>query len=217
EERKMRKRCKNKNVDSAHMERLRIKFVEQAKKYFGVPYAKKYWSADSKYCSPEYNSPIFLDCCGLVRQVLRDLKKEFRFKIGPWNQAYMFDTLPIIIDKEEDMRPGDLVFMSGLYTNKKNKKQRHNMTHVEIWYGDGPKTIGSRWNNGKVQIFDSYRFQAKSFHSEEYYFRSIDTWLRGICKSFCPQHPWRRSKHKPGKKSIFKPDDDELIEEDEKA
>lgn len=56
------------------------------------------------------------------------------------------------------------------------------MTHVEIWLGEGEKTIGARWNNGKVQVFDSYKFSPKSFTNEQYYFRSIDTWLRGICK-----------------------------------
>lgn len=61
------------------------------------------------------------------------------------------------------------------------KKQRHNMTHVEIWAGEGNKTIGARWNNGKVQLFDHYKFVAKSYHSETYHFRSIDTWLKGIC------------------------------------
>jgi len=62
------------------------------------------------------------------------------------------------------------------------KKQRHNMTHVEIWAGEGEKTIGARWNNGKVTLFDSYKFLAKSYHSETYHFKSIDTWLQGICK-----------------------------------
>lgn len=38
---------------------------------------------------PEYDAPLFLDCCGLIRKVLRDLKEEFAFDIGPWNQAYM--------------------------------------------------------------------------------------------------------------------------------
>lgn len=56
------------------------------------------------------------------------------------------------------------------------------MTHVEIMLGEGEKTIGARWNNGKVQIFNSYKFEAMSFHSPTYYFKSIDTWLLGICR-----------------------------------
>ena len=37
----------------------------------------------------------------------------------------------------------------------------------------------------------------------QYHFKSIDTWLKGICKSHCPEHAWKRSKYQPGKKSIF--------------
>lgn len=182
------------------MQQLRVKFINQAKKYFGCPYARKYWPKDSE----EYNSKLFLDCCGLVRQVLRDLASDFGFIIGPWNQAYMFDTLPITVESEEQMKPGDLVFMSGTYVNPNARNQKHFMTHVEIWLGDGPKTIGARWNNGKVQIFDHYKFEAKSFTNTVYYFKSIDTWLKGICKSYCPEHKWKRSKFKPGKKSVFR-------------
>ena len=58
------------------------------------------------------------------------------------------------------------------------------MTHVEIWAGNGPKTIGSRWNNGKVQIWDHYKFTAKSYYDETYHFKSIDTWLMGICERY---------------------------------
>ena len=42
---------------------LRAKFVETAKKYFGVPYAKRYHQPGDEH----YDSPIFLDCCALVR------------------------------------------------------------------------------------------------------------------------------------------------------
>ena len=73
------------------------------------------------YSDPEYSSKIFLDCCGLTRRVMRDLQKDFGFRIGPWNQAYQHDTLPIVIDKEEDMKPGDLVFISAIYHNLKSK------------------------------------------------------------------------------------------------
>ena len=68
----------------------------------------------------EYHSPIFLDCCGLVRRVMRDLRHDFGFRLGPWNQSYMFDTLPINVAREEDMKPGDLVFISAIYNNPKS-------------------------------------------------------------------------------------------------
>jgi len=69
-----------------------------------------------------------LDCCGLVRRVVRDLQKDFGFRIGPWNQAYMFDTLPIVVENESDMLPGDLVFISGRYFNVKSK----NIVSIEL-------------------------------------------------------------------------------------
>ena len=70
---------------------LRERFIALAHHYIGVPYAQKYWKPES----PEYNAPLFLDCCGLVRKILRDMAHDLNFIIGPWNQAYLFDTLPV--------------------------------------------------------------------------------------------------------------------------
>jgi len=67
---------------------LRTKFIEQSRKYFGVPYHIKYKDAEA----PE--APLYLDCCGLVRQVVRDLVDDFGFLIAKWNQAYQCDMLP---------------------------------------------------------------------------------------------------------------------------
>ena len=66
------------------------------------------------------------------------------------------------------------------------------MVHVEIFLGGptGEQTIGARWNNGVVSIFDSYKFVSKSYYNIKYHFKSIDTWLQGVCKSFCDIHPW---------------------------
>ncbi|XP_060084330.1 otolith matrix protein OMM-64-like [Ylistrum balloti] len=211
DEKRLRERCLRKQGDVEHMNKLRKKFVKRAKKYFGIPYARKYWKPDQ----PEYKSHLFLDCCGLVRQVMRDLRKDFGFRLGPWNQAYMFDLLPIVVEREEDMKPGDLVFISGTYPRPNARQQKHLMTHVEIWAGDGNKTIGARWNNGKVQVWDDYRFEAKSFVDAKYHFRSLDTWLQGICRSFCSEHKWRRT-FTPSKKSIFSLDEDKNKEKDKK-
>ena len=49
--------------DPAVKKRLREKFLEIAKKYFGVPYAKRYWVEGEEL----FNAPIFLDCCALTR------------------------------------------------------------------------------------------------------------------------------------------------------
>ncbi|PAA88444.1 hypothetical protein BOX15_Mlig023358g1 [Macrostomum lignano] len=182
--------------DPDRMWSLRMKFLDRCRHYFGVPYKRKYWTESD----PEYNSPLFLDCCGLVRRVMYDLRKEFGFRIGPWNQAYMFDTLPIRLT-EETMQPGDLVFIEAVYYSETAKKQKHNMVHVEVWLGDGPKTIGARWQKGKVQVFDSYKFVSTSYHSQVHHFCSIDTWLQGICRSFCSEHPWKRPSSNPASRS----------------
>ena len=56
------------------------------------------------------------------------------------------------------------------------------MVHVEVMCGEGEKSIGSRWHRGHVQVFDSYQFVSTSYHSMQYHFRSIDTWLQGVCR-----------------------------------
>jgi len=75
---------------------LRDKFIETAKKYIGVPYKKSYnrgreidliISSLLEPTDPNYNAPLFLDCCGLVKKVVLDLQKYFGFKIGKWNQV----------------------------------------------------------------------------------------------------------------------------------
>jgi hypothetical protein len=44
--------------------------------------------------------------------------------------------------------------------------------------GNG-KSIGSRWQKGVIQLFDSYKFESTLYHSIEYHFRSLDSWLEG--------------------------------------
>jgi hypothetical protein len=172
---------------------------------------------------------MYLDCCGLVRKALRDLREDFGFDVGRWNQAYQYDTLPDEIE-EKDMKPGDLVFISGTYFNPKvsldwkaaglkdweegrggrggakreapfvklrlnpsicqrlqlkklkAQAQKHDIVHVEIWMGDGEKTLGARHQHGVVQVHDSYRFVSKTYHSMQYHFRSIKPWLQGRCE-----------------------------------
>ena len=62
------------------------------------------------------------------------------------------------------------------------KQQRHNMVHVEIWLGEGHTCLGARWQKRFVEVHDSYQFVSKSYHSMTYHFKSIDTWLKGICE-----------------------------------
>ena len=130
-----KRKKKIRRSDPRRMSRLRLKFLEQAKKYLGVPYAKKYFQSGSTHSlhlsispsnlfslAPEYESKLFLDCCGLVRRVMYDLAKDFGFVIGPWNQSYMYDTLSTKITNLSDVKPGDLVFISAIYYNEKSEQ-----------------------------------------------------------------------------------------------
>ena len=66
----------------------------------------------------------------------------------------------------------------------KKKNQIHHMTHVEIFLGGetGESTIGARYKTGTIEIFDSYKFESKTWELSKYHFKSIDTWIEGICK-----------------------------------
>ena len=63
--------------------RLRSKFIEQVKSYIGVPYAERY----HKEGDALHGQPLYLDCCGLFRQVLRDMREDFGFDVGRGTSA----------------------------------------------------------------------------------------------------------------------------------
>jgi hypothetical protein len=98
------------NPDQTFRDQLRQKFIDQAFKYIGVPYSKKYYEEGDKY----FDSPLFLDCCGLIRKCVNDLSEEFGFSLFGWNQQYQYDILPEEIEFSE-LRPGDLVFYSATF------------------------------------------------------------------------------------------------------
>ena len=129
-ERQLMKACRNGNSirSNEFKETLRYKFIEAAKRYIGVPYGIKYKKDEDPI------APLYLDCCGLIRQALMDLQEDFGFVIGKWNQAYQMDTLPIVL-KFEELKPGDLIFYEGNYVSGRSKKQKHNNVHVEIFLG----------------------------------------------------------------------------------
>lgn len=92
--------------------RLRTRFLELAHKHAGIPYCRKNHPSDSDL----FNMPYELDCCALVRVVVREMEPELGIRLGPWNQAYMFDTLPVRYDDLcGDLKPGDLIFYQGEY------------------------------------------------------------------------------------------------------
>ena len=201
-------------------DRLRAKFVAQVRSYMGVPYARKYHEPGTA----DFNAPLFLDCCALVRRAQHDLQEEFGFRLGRWNQCYQFDTLPLKI-KQEELRPGDLVFVEGRYHG--NKKQQINlMTHVEVFIGNdedggktGEQTIGARWQKGHVEVHPSFKFSSKSYEILRYHFCSIDTWLDGVCKSHVAEREWRddRVRWQPGATSIFADGDSDDDDDDDAA
>ena len=164
---------------------LRSKFLKSALDCLGIPYGRKYLRTH-----PEYSSNLFLDCCGLVRYAFNKIKHEFGFSLGGGNQCYQYDLLPPSI-KFNQLKPGDLIFYTGTYYPDKGKRQQlHNVVHVEIYLGEGEKTIGSRDSSGVVSIYDTFQFESETYYNIEYHFKSIDTWLRGIKKSFCKEHNW---------------------------
>jgi hypothetical protein len=169
----------------AYKDSLRMKYIEAAKKYIGVPYAERFKADDVPV------APLYLDCCALVRRAVTDLQEDFGIILGKWNQAYQMDTLPIILQQSE-LRPGDLIFYEGLYSSKRSKSQKHNNVHVEIFIGGetGEATIGSRYHKGCVSIFPSFKFTSTSWSLVQHHFRSLDTWLNGECRSHCSEHPW---------------------------
>ena len=72
------------------------------------------------------------------------------------------------------------------------------MVHIEVYLGgEGTpeKSIGSRTNINEVSYHDSYKFVSTSYHSIKYHYRSLDTWLDGVCKSWCSQHKWKSTRY----------------------
>ncbi|KXZ47310.1 hypothetical protein GPECTOR_36g35 [Gonium pectorale] len=169
----------------------------------GVPYARKHH--EPHHCACEgcvasgrqlYREPLFLDCCGLVRRVVRRLQRQLGFRLGPWNQAYQYDTLPLRLESADQLKPGDLIFYSGTYLQPGSKRHAFDITHVEVFVGGatGEATIGSRERYKWVMEYPSFKFTPSRWKLITHHFCSIDTWLDGVC---VPRHPemWRRRRH----------------------
>jgi hypothetical protein len=68
----------------------------------------------------------------------------------------------------------------------------------------GEETIAAREPRGVVSVFDTYKFESSNYHSIIYRFKSIETWLKGIHKSFCKEHLWHEENCKNKNKfSLF--------------
>ena len=68
--------------------------------YPGTPYARRFHKPGGacacEGCSQSgrqlHAEPLFLDCCGLVRRVMRRMRKLLGFRLGPGNQSYQVRT-----------------------------------------------------------------------------------------------------------------------------
>ena len=119
----------------ARMFATRQAFVNRARHYMGCLYRKGAQIRPGQFIGNGTEDPdLFLDCCGLVRRCVQDLKSEFGFELGPWNQGYLFDTLPVKVSVQ-DLLPGDLIFVQGRYRDSKKKQPPHDIVHVEIFIG----------------------------------------------------------------------------------
>ena len=176
----LKKQSALKRTDKNFKHKLRERFIETAKKYYGTPYHRKYHQEGS----PHFNAKLYLDCCALVRRIIWDLREDFGFSLLPFNQNYQYETLPVEVPYDQ-LKPGDLIFYEGTYfPHFKARKQHHSLVHVEIFIGGetGEQSIGARWGKGVVELHQSYKFVSMNYHSVKHYYRSLDTWLDGVCK-----------------------------------
>jgi len=62
-------------------------------------------------------------------------------------------------------------------------------------------SVASRRSKGVVTIYDDFRFKSKNYYNIRYHFRSLDTWLDGICESSCDIHVGKSLRFKKKKTS----------------
>ena len=87
-----------------------------------------------------------------------------------------------------------MIFYSADY-HKPMHVQKHDMVHVEVFVGDGTpageQSVGSRACIGHVTCNESFKFESKKYFNIKYHYRSLDTWLEGVCRSWCNKHSWQ--------------------------
>ncbi|KAH8072530.1 hypothetical protein SO694_00002827 [Aureococcus anophagefferens] len=190
--------------------RLRKKFIEKLKTYVGVPYAERYHKPGDAL----HGRPLYLDCCGLIRRAAQEMRADFGFDLGHWNQAYQFATCPTAREFPATVEPGDLLFVKGTYFKGRKKPQKGDVVHVEVFlgseFGAGPKsTLSSRDHYGCVEIHDSFEYDSPWYAITALEWRSLDDWLEGRCDPvampgcFADHDPYGDAALRLGKKSIF--------------
>ena len=186
--------------------RRRDHFLRRALHYLGVPYGPGAKARPGQQIGEgaKTNPGIYLDCCALIRRILEDMAETLEIAVGPYNQSFLFDTLPIAICQKQ-LCPGDLIFVQGKFYDTERKQPKHDIVHVEIYLGgaSGESSLGARHRDGCVDVFDSFKYESQSYLIEKYHFRSIDTWLGGVHKSWCKEHRWLTGNWKPKHGSKF--------------
>lgn len=91
------------------------------------------------------------------------------------------------------------MFWTAAYDDPNRKPHKHDLVHVEVFTGEGELgegTVGSRYEGEGVaapgvSAFASYKsFGGHGAHGHALLFRTIDTWLNGICVSHCSECSW---------------------------
>lgn len=192
---------------------LRGKFLAQVESYIGVPYAQKYHEAGTPdHDAPLFLDCCAL-VRRAVNDLQEDFgfrlgrwNQNYQFstlsdgsppgrleRAGENAGDFLPNARSEVVPASDpaakalaDLKPGDLIFWEATYYSDKARKQHLSLVHVEVFTGKGPNgegTIGARWQKGRVQHFETFRFESKSYHTIKYHFRSIeDTWLDGVCK-----------------------------------
>ena len=44
---------------------------------------------------------------------------------------------------------------------------------------------------GRVACHESFKFESQKYFNIKYHYRSLETWLDGVCRSWCEKHSWQ--------------------------
>lgn len=84
----------------------------------------------------------------------------------------------------------EIINILNIYYFNNKIKRIHDLVHVEVFLkGENNKQTIAAWNRkGVIEIYNDYIFETTRYHNIKIIFKSIDTWLEGICWSFCNLH-----------------------------
>jgi hypothetical protein len=117
----------------------------------------------------------------------------------PWapprgkNQVVQFLYAGEVIEAEQELRPGDLIFYEGSYLSQDGKRGKKpklfDIVHVEVvaavHRNDGGgeiarvESFGSRLGD-RAARHSSYKAESKAWEIARYHFRSLEPWMEGV-------------------------------------